>query len=123
MLILIAAAASACLAAPATAATTLCATSTAFAFPPIAGGWRAVESDDEAVQAAAAFAAEQLGSEPSGVESAEAQVVAGINYRFTLTLSDGRKFNVTVFRALDRSYRLVSSEEVGDTGDNESSES
>lgn len=110
--------------APAFAASILSAAAAAAAFPPITGGWRAVDPDDAAVQAAAAFAAEQLGSEPSGVEGAERQAVAGTNFRFTLTLSDGRRFNVTVFRALNGAYSLTGSDEIqDDTNENESSAS
>ena len=127
MLILIAAAAaaaSACAAAPSSSVSTamLCTASAVAYPPPIGGGWSAVETDDEGVQAAAAFAAGELGSELGSVESAERQVVAGMNYRLKLSLSDGRTFNVVVFRALNGTYQLTSNAQIEtDSGSNESS--
>jgi hypothetical protein len=128
MLILIEiAAGAACLAAPTPAmkAPSICTAAAAAFYPPMVGGYRAVSTDDAGVQAAAAFAAGQLGGELGDVESAEQQVVAGMNYRITLSLSDGRKFNVVVYRPLRGDMQLTSSESVGggdesDTGSNQS---
>lgn len=81
---------------------------------PITGGFSAIEVAPE-VTKAAEFALGELkipADQLDRVEDAEQQVVAGINYRFTLVLKDNHRWNVTVWSKLDRSYALTHSEEV-----------
>jgi len=76
----------------------------------IAGGWQAADPASEAVQDAAKYALTQL---PAGhgalakVRTAQMQVVAGINFRMVLQLSDGTIFEAMVWRKLDGSYALT----------------
>lgn len=93
-------------AAPADAAPTEIAT------PAIAGGYGPVEVDD-AVRQAATFAVSQLGragATLTRVDNAQQQVVAGLNLRLDLTLSDGSRWRVVVFRSLDQQLSLSSRE-------------
>lgn len=81
---------------------------------PITGGFSAVEVTPE-VTKAAEFALGELkipADQLDRIEHVEQQVVAGINYRFTLVLKDGHKWKVQVWAKLDRSYELTSREEV-----------
>lgn len=79
--------------------------------PAIVGGWSPIAVDNADVKAAAAFAATQYAG-PNGtvaqITRAESQVVAGMNYRMALVLSDGRKPIVTVWKKLDGSMELIS---------------
>lgn len=71
---------------------------------PQVGGYRAVATTDQGVQAAAAFAAASLGregAELASVDAAHAQVVQGMNYRLDFTMSDGSRWRVVVYRALN----------------------
>ena len=78
--------------------------------PPIAGGWQAADPQGERVRAAAQFAAANL---PQGhgslaeVASASTQVVAGTNYRLTLRMADGTRWNATVWHRLDGTHVLT----------------
>jgi hypothetical protein len=60
------------------------------------------------VRQAAEFAASQLpgGGAVRSVDSASQQVVAGMNYRIELTLADGSRWAVTVYRMLSGQMRL-----------------
>ena len=72
-------------------------------FPQV-GGYRTVAVADPRVQEAAAFAASRLGidgAELASVDSAQAQVVQGMNYRLEFTMSDGSRWRVIVYRALN----------------------
>lgn len=79
------------------------------ASPPIAGGWSRSAVDDQ-TRAAAAFAAGRIGAGDLTVrriEAAETQVVAGLNHRLTLTLSDGSRHQVVVWQRLDGTFELT----------------
>ena len=73
------------------------------------GGARSVSTDDDGVQAAASFAAGEVGGSLQSVDSATAQTVAGINYRLTITLEDGAVWQVVVHRNLQGEHSLTSS--------------
>lgn len=79
--------------------------------PTIVGGWSSASVDNADVKAAAAFATKQIaapGVTLTKIESADTQVVAGINYRMSLKLSDGRNPTVVVWKKLDGSMELLS---------------
>jgi hypothetical protein len=74
--------------------------------PPIAGGYAPASLDDEMVKAAQAVAVDAIYTrDPTRalVETVEVQqqVVAGMNYRFVITMTGGARYGVTVFRDLD----------------------
>jgi len=80
--------------------------------PVITGGYSPASLDDEMVKAAQAVAVDAIYTRnPTRalVEKAEAeqQVVAGINYRFVITMTGGAKFNVTVYRKLDGTMEVT----------------
>ena len=79
--------------------------------PVIAGGWAPAGVNDPQVRQAADFAASQLpgGGAIRSVDSASQQVVAGMNYRMELTLADGSRWAVTVYRMLSGQMRLSES--------------
>ncbi|HTU11950.1 MAG TPA: hypothetical protein VMG08_13755 [Allosphingosinicella sp.] len=91
------------------AAATLAAPVAAAAAAMQLGGARAVSTDDDGVQAAASFAAGELGGSLQSVDSAQAQTVAGVNYRLTITLEDGAVWQVVVHRSLQGEFSLSSS--------------
>jgi hypothetical protein len=73
---------------------------------PVVGGYAPANLEDEMVKAAQAVATDAIYTRnPTRalVEKVEAeqQVVAGMNYRFTITMTGGAKYGVTVFRDLD----------------------
>lgn len=78
--------------------------------PPVAGGWSAASVSPD-VKAAAAFAVSAMnrpGAKLKSVQSAETQVVAGMNYKINLTLADRSKWQVVVYRNLQGAYSLTS---------------
>jgi hypothetical protein len=84
---------------------------------PLVGGYSFADATADDVKAAAEFAVRaQAGheSEPLAlvtVTQAEKQVVAGLNYRLTLTVTKGKKTVVAkavVYHALDSHYELTS---------------
>ncbi|GAO54864.1 cystatin domain-containing protein [Novosphingobium sp. MD-1] len=77
----------------------------------IPGGWAPAGVNDPQVRQAADFAASQLpgGGTVRSVDSASQQVVAGMNYRIELTLADGSRWAVTVYRMLSGQMRLSES--------------
>ncbi len=80
--------------------------------PMIVGGWSAAAVTPE-VRRAAEFGLPLLhrrGARIRSIDAAETQVVAGINYRITMTLTDRSRWHVTVWQRLDRSYSLTASE-------------
>jgi hypothetical protein len=105
----------ACTPAPATEPTPAPETPAAEATPPapmpspepaIVGGYAPADLADETVKAAQTIATDAIYTrDPTRalVEKVEAeqQVVAGMNYRFVITMTGGAKFGVTVFRDLD----------------------
>jgi hypothetical protein len=62
------------------------------------GGFRAISTDDPAVQGAGAFLAEQAGGELASVDSAQYQSTANTNYRLEITLSDGARWSGQITR-------------------------
>ena len=95
------------------------------------GGMRSVSTDDAGVQAAAAFAAGELGGSLASVDSAQQQSAAGTNYRLTITLEDGAVWSVSVRRDLQGAFTLQGSEQTRapageggetDTGSNDGSD-
>ncbi len=84
---------------------------------PMVGGYSSVETTKDDVKSAADFAVGEQSRRESGIltltaiSKAEKQVVAGLNYRLTLTVTKGkvaRDANVVVFHALDSHYELTS---------------
>jgi len=95
------------------------------------GGFRAISTDDPAVQGAGAFLAEQAGGELASIDSAQYQSTANTNYRLEITLADGARWSGQITR--DRNsgeYSMMGSptqlspatEEGGDTGTNDGSD-
>ena len=79
------------------------ATAAAVQYPQV-GGYRPVAVTDQRVREAAAFAAGRLGiegAELASIDTAQAQVVQGMNYRLEFTMSDGSRWRVVVYRALN----------------------
>lgn len=79
--------------------------------PPIAGGWSNGNKTDPMVRAAADFAAGQLPGKAAvkAIEAVSQQVVAGINYRITLLLADGSRWEVVVYRRFSGEMHLTQS--------------
>lgn len=80
--------------------------------PPIAGGYSPASLDDEMTKAAQALAIDAIYTrDPTRalVEKVEAelQVVAGINYRFIITMTGGARYGVTVYRKLDGTMEVT----------------
>ena len=73
--------------------------------PMIVGGWSPIPAPaaDPEVRAAARAALTKLPHHASlrRIESAERQVVAGMNYRLVLRLTNGQRWSATVWRKLD----------------------
>ncbi|HMT43891.1 MAG TPA: hypothetical protein PKA59_05020 [Chakrabartia sp.] len=78
---------------------------------PVAGGWGAGQVSDPMVKAAAEFAAAQLPGKPNvkAIEGVSQQVVAGMNYRIDLALSDGSRWQVVVYRRFSGEMQLTQS--------------
>jgi primosomal replication protein N len=78
--------------------------------PQIVGGWSSVQADSDAHKAAN-FALPHLRRGRARLQSVDAvdtQVVAGLNYRLILTLSDRSRWQVVVFRGLDQKFHFTS---------------
>jgi hypothetical protein len=84
---------------------------------PIAGGYSGRPTNDRGVAAAAAFAVRERGRQTRrrvtllSIESAETQVVAGMNYRLVMRVREGREVGfvtVVVFQNLRRRLSLTS---------------
>jgi len=77
----------------------------------VPGGWNAGRKDDPAVKAAAGFAAGQLPGAPKvkSIDEVNQQVVAGMNYRLELTLSDASRWEVTVYRRFNGEMQMTNS--------------
>jgi len=78
--------------------------------PAIAGGWTRANRTDPRVHAAyrAAVAAITPTKHPGAhLITAESQVVAGTNYRLTLKLRDGSRWQATVWHRLDGRYEVT----------------
>lgn len=93
------------------------------------GGYRSASTDDSAVQAAASYAAGEVGGALDRVDSAEIQSAAGSNYRLTIVLEDGAIWQVVVHRNLQGEFSMLSSTQTyvpagegPDTGSNDGSD-
>ncbi len=78
--------------------------------PRVVGGWQSRSVDAQA-QAAADFALRALnrpGTSLKSLDSVEVQVVAGLNYKLALTLTDGSRWQVVVYRDLQSNFSLTS---------------
>lgn len=77
--------------------------------PVITGGWSAGTVSDSARAAAqyAVTAMNQPGVTLRSLDAVQQQVVAGINYRLDLTLSDGSRVRATVWKKLDGTFELT----------------
>jgi hypothetical protein len=86
--------------------------------PMITGGYSPASLDDEWVKAAQAMAVNEIyrvdkTSATVQSVSAQQQVVAGLNYRFDITLSDNSRFGVTVYRDLQGGMQVTNFEKLG----------
>lgn len=102
--------AAAAIATAACANTATSSSSNAVEQPTIVGGWSATAITPD-VTAAAEFAKAQIAAPDVTILSlgeVETQVVAGRNYRFTMSLSDGQFVKVAVWKKLDGSMELLS---------------
>lgn len=82
--------------------------------PPPPPGWvggqhTPISVLDPWAQLTATFAAQQLGGELQSVNSAETQLVSGLNYHMQISLTDGSEYDVRVYRNLQNELRLSSS--------------
>ncbi len=85
--------------------------------PMIAGGYGPSDLNDPAVKAAQALAESEIykrNPTRALVEkvSAEGQVVAGKNYRFTITMTGGASYRVTVFKPLQGEMSVTAYEKL-----------
>ena len=83
--------------------------------PVITGGFSQVATTDPNVKSAANFAAQKLTNGQAGIKSinsAEQQVVAGMNYRMNVELTNGDKYNVTVYKNLQGEMSLSASTKI-----------
>lgn len=88
------------------------------AAPMMTGAYGKADPANEMVKAAQAVAVNEIYTRnPTRaiVEtvSVEQQVVAGLNYRFDITMSGGVRFKVTVFRSLQGELSVTNFEKVG----------
>jgi hypothetical protein len=77
--------------------------SPAVAQPPIAGGYQNVAVTDPGVRAAALFGVAQLRrprARLASIDAAQRQVVAGMNYRIDVTLSDRSRWRLAIYQPL-----------------------
>ena len=82
------------------------------------GGYSTQAVTDPQIKEVAAFAAKELSKSRATVKTihqAATQVVAGVNYRLDITLSDGKRYEVVVFKSLDHRYQLTSTKPIGTT--------
>lgn len=82
--------------------------------PAEVGGWEKTSVTGE-VREAAEFAAGAIpssGAKLVKVENASTQVVAGLNFAFDLTLADGSRWHVLVWRKVDGSFALTEAEKI-----------
>lgn len=99
-----------------------CATSTPEApmpmpAPAITGGYGTADLNNEGVKAAQAIAVNAIYTRnPTRAlvekASAETQVVAGLNYRFTITMTGGAAYRIVVFRSLQGVMSVTSYEKI-----------
>jgi hypothetical protein len=78
--------------------------------PPVTGGWHELRPSDPELVAVAAFVVPRLpvrGARLLRIEGGERQVVAGMNYRIGLQLTNGSRWLALVWHKLDGSYVLT----------------
>ncbi|QJQ32356.1 hypothetical protein GV829_07745 [Sphingomonas lacunae] len=77
--------------------------------PAVVGGWSTGEVTPDAREAAqfAVTAMNQPGVTLTSIDAVQQQVVAGINYRIDLTLSDNSRVRATVWKKLDGTFELT----------------
>lgn len=85
--------------------------------PVIVGGYGAADLKDENVKAAQTLAVNEIYTRnPTRAlvdkVSAEVQVVAGLNYRFTIVMTGGAAYRVIVFRSLQGQMSVSSFEKL-----------
>lgn len=89
----------------------------AAAQPPLAGGYAPAKADDPAVKAAESraigeiYTREPQRSIPEKV-TREQQVVAGMNYRFTVKMTGMNSYRVVVFKPLQGEMQIASFEKL-----------
>lgn len=92
----------------------------------VLGGFRDIATGDAGAQAAAEFAAGELGGSLQSVDTAQTQSAAGASYRLTITLEGGAVWQVVVYRNLQGEHSLTSSSQQSDgevdTGTNDGSD-
>lgn len=82
---------------------------------PIVGGWSELPRTDPELAAVARFVVPRLPRKQPRllrIEGGERQVVAGINYRIVLQLTDRSRWRVQVWRKLDGTYQLTHHERI-----------
>ena len=78
--------------------------------PTIAGGYTSVSVNNADVKQVANFAANQVSkgkAKLKQITAAQTQVVAGINYRLVIQLSNGQRYKVVVYKPLGNGAKLV----------------
>lgn len=78
------------------------------------GGYRpgAISDEDRAIAAFAVSKLDHANAVLASVESAARQVVAGVNVKLELTLADGTRWSVVVYKQLDGTLALTASEPI-----------
>ena len=78
--------------------------------PSVTGGWHELRPSDPELVAVAAFVVPRLPVRRARlrrIEGGERQVVAGMNYRIGLQLTDGSRWLALVWHKLDGTYQLT----------------
>ena len=78
--------------------------------PPVTGGWHELRPSDPELVAVAAFVVPRLPVRRARllrIEGGERQVVAGMNYRIGLQLTDRSRWLALVWHKLDGTYELT----------------
>jgi hypothetical protein len=78
--------------------------------PAMLGGYTSVSVNNADVKQAASFAANQVSKGKAKlrkVTAAQTQVVAGLNYRLVIQLSNGQRYKVVVYKPLGSGAKLV----------------
>jgi hypothetical protein len=91
----------------------------AAAAQPMAGGYRDIAVTDPGVQAAARFGVAQLHrprARLASVDAAQQQVVAGMNYRIDVTLTDRSRWRLSIYRPLRGPMQARPAERLGQGG-------
>lgn len=83
---------------------------------PLAGGYAPADANDVGANAAQRLVSDELARVERGSQitsmTRELQVVAGVNYRFGVTLNNGHMYRAVVHRPLEGDMRLVSFDRV-----------